>query len=136
MAALTLKKHPATRAAHYLYLLPFLPALQPLLVNYRMVDMIIYLAGIVLVLFLVIYGNHRPLLRSGREGLSLYLHYRHTAEYHPFSGMINYKRLSGNRITLYSKNHRPVILNMKKKDVEKLISRLEEENIHETENKK
>ena len=136
MAPLTLKKHPATRAAHYLYLLPFLPALQPLLVNYRMIDMIIYLAGIVLVLFLVIYGNHRPLLRVEPDRVCLYLHYRHNAEYHPFSGMIEYKRLSTSRITLFSKNQSPVILNMKKKDVEKLISRLEEKNIHATETEK
>ncbi len=70
MAALKIKKHPATRAAHYVFLLPFLPALQPLLVNYRMADMIIYLAGIVLVISLVIYGNQRPLLKSDETGFS------------------------------------------------------------------
>ncbi len=133
MAVLTVKKHPLTRAAHYLFLLPFLPALQPLLVNYRTADMIIYLSGIALVLFLVIYGNHQPLLKTERSGLNLFLHYRHNAEYHPFTGMKNYSRSRGSRISLYSVDHRPVILKMKKNDVDNLISILEEENIHEIE---
>ncbi len=133
MAALTLKKHPVTRAAHYIFLLPFLPALQPLLVHYRMVDMIIYLSGLVLVLFLVIYGNHRPLLSFDSRGINLFLHYRHNAEYHSFSHMISYKRISSSRISLRSKDHRPVVLKMKKKDVEILISRLEEKQIHASE---
>lgn len=102
MDSLVLKKHPLTRTAHYLFLLPFLPALQPLLVNYRLADMIIYAAGVVLVVFLVIFGNQRPLLRSGMGGLSLYLHYRHNAEYHPFNHMIGYRILSRNRISLVS----------------------------------
>ncbi len=135
MVALKIKKHPATRAAHYVFLIPFLPALQPLLVNYRMADMIIYLAGVVLVITLVIYGNQRPLLKSDETGLKLNLHYRHNAEHHPYSAMIGFKRLSSNRITLYSRDHQPVVLNMKKHDVEKLISRMEMENIHATETK-
>ena len=134
MAVLTAKKHAITRAAHYIFLLPFLPALRPLLVNYRLADMIIYISGILLVLFLVIYGNHRPLLKSDNRGLNLYLHYRHNAEYHPFSGLKNYRRLGNSRIKLYSADHRPVVLKMRKKDMKNLISLLEEENIHEIEN--
>jgi len=133
MAVLTVKKHPLTRAAHYIFLLPFLPALQPLLVHYRMADMVIFISGIILVLFLLIYGNHRPLLKTNDKGLNLYLHYRHSAEYHPFSGMKNYRRIGSSRIALYSEDHRPVILKMKKRDVENLINILEEENIHATE---
>ena len=134
MALLTAKKHALTRAANYLFLLPFLPALRPLLVNYQLADMIIYISGILLVLFLVIYSNHRPLLKSDNRGLKLYLHYRNNAEYHPFSGFKNYKCLGNSRIGLYSADHRPVVLKMRKKDVEDLISILEEENIHEIEN--
>ncbi len=130
MAVLTAKKHPLTRAAHYIFLLPFLQALQPLLVHYRMAYMIIYLSVIVLVLFLVIYGNHLPLLKTDSSGLNLFLHYRHNAEYHPFTGLENYRRSGSSRISLYSVDYRPVVLKMKKKDVEKLISILEEENIH------
>jgi len=129
----TVKKHPLTRAAHYIFLLPFLPALQPLLVHYRLADMIIFLSGIILVLFLLIYGNHRPLLKADAKGLNLYLHYRHNAEYHPFSGLRNYRRIGSSRIALYSMDYRPVILKMKKSDIEYLIALLEKENIHANE---
>lgn len=129
---LVLKKHPLTRAAHFVYLLPFVPTLQPLLVDYRLTDTIVYAAGIVLVLFLVIYSNQRPLVRSVSGGLNLYLHYRHSAEFHPFTDITAYKRLSGGRIVLYSRAHAPVKLYMNKKDTAAVISRLEEEQIHTT----
>jgi len=131
MPELTIRKHPLTRVAHYIFLLPFLPALQPLLVHYRKADVVIYLAGIVLVLFLIVYGNHLPLLKTTQNGLNIFLHYRHNAEYHSFKGLRNYKSLKGNRIILYSTDHRPVVLRMKKKDIENLIAVLKEENIHE-----
>jgi len=130
MAILVLKKHPATRAAHYLYLIPFLLTLHPLLVNFRAVDMIIYAAGLALVVFLVIYGNRQPLLRSESDGLNLYLHYRHNAEYHPYSQMLGYRRLTANRLSLESSNHSPVILNLTKHDVDQLVIKLEEEQVH------
>jgi len=130
MASLILKKRPLTRAAHYLYLTPFLPTLHPLLVNFRTADMIIYAAGLALVFFLVVYGNRQPLLRSESDGLNLYLHYRHNAEYHPYSQMRGYRRLAANRLSLESLNHSPVILNLTKHDVDQLIIRLEEEQVH------
>ena len=125
-----MKNHPVTRALHYLYLVPFLPALQPLLVNFRTVDMIIYLSGIVLVTFLVIYGNQRPLVRIGDDGLSLYLHYRHNAEIHPWSGITAYRRLASTRISIISRDHHPVKLRLKSADIDTLISRLNEEGIN------
>ena len=125
-----LKNHPLTRVLHYLYLVPFLPALQPLLVNFRTADMIIYLSGIVLVTFLVIYGNQRPLVRIGEEGLSLYLHYRHNADIHPWAGITAYRRLTPTRISIISRDHHPVKLRLKSADIDILISRLNEEGIH------
>jgi len=131
MAALVLKKHPITRAAHYLFLLPFLPALRPLMVNFQPSHMIIYVCGVLLVIFLIIYGNQQPLLRSGREGLSIYLHYRQNAEYHPFAGMVGYRRVGRRRITIYSEDHRPIVLTMNISDVDTLIELLKEEQVHE-----
>ena len=130
MVPFSLKKHPATRFAHYLYLLPFLPALRPLLINFSIRDMAIYLAGILLVVSLVIYGNQRPLIRAERDGLMLYLHYRHEAESHPFSGIRGWKRRSATRLTLESENHRPVTLRLKKTDADRLAALLEGEGIH------
>ncbi len=130
MAKDVLKNHPLTRTLHYLYLVPFLPALQPLLVNFRTVDITIYLSGVALVTFLVIYGNQRPLVRIGKDGLSLYLHYRHNAESHPWSGIDEYRRINMTRISIVSRGHQPVTLRLKKSDVDLLITRLEKEGIN------
>ena len=124
-----MKNHPVTRMLHYLYLVPFLPALQPLLVNFRTVDMVIYLSGVALVTFLVIYGNQRPLVRIGDDGLSLYLHYRHNAEIHPWSGITAYRRLASTRISIISRDHQPVKLRLKSADIDSLISHLNKEGI-------
>lgn len=130
MAKDALKNHPVTRLLHYLYLVPFLPALQPLLVNFRTVDMIIYLSGAALVTFLVIYGNQRPLVRVTSDGLNLHLHYRHKAENHPWSGISSYRRDSASKISIVSRDHHPVTLRLRKNDVDLIAARLEEEGIH------
>ena len=130
MAQRALKNHPVTQLAHYLFLLPFLPALQPLMVNFRTADMAVYLAGIVLVLSLVIYGNLRPLVLIETNRLCLHLHYRHNAEYHPYTLITDYKRLSGTRISIRSRDHQPVVLRLKASDIDTLIEKLEEEHIH------
>ena len=130
MSPLVLKKHPATRLFHYLYLIPFLPALRPLLVRFRVVDASVYLAGVVLVVFLVIYGNQRPLLRIENDRLLLYLHYRHDPESHPFSGIRKYRRRSQTRLTLESEGHRPVTLRLKRADADRLAAVLDGEGVH------
>ena len=129
MADMILKKHPLTRVLHYLFLLPFLPALRPLLVNYRLVDLLVYTVGVVLVVVLVIYGNHRPLVRIENDGIFLYLHYRHNAEYHPFGEISGYRRNSPGRLTIDSRNHKPVTLHLKRQDLETLVNTLKKENV-------
>ncbi len=130
MTPLVLKRHPVTRFVHYLYLLPFFPALRPLLVNFTIQDTSVYLGGIVLVTFLVIYGNKSPLVRVESDRLLLYLHYRHNAESHPFNGIRSCKRRSANRLTLDSKGFKPVSIRLKRTDADRLAARLKEEGIH------
>jgi len=131
MSDASLRKHPLVRAAHYLFLLPFVPALRPLLVNFRVVDMAVYGGGVILVIFLVVYGNHRPLVVLHSGHLSLYLHYRHTAEIHPFSQMEGFRRLKAHRVMLYSRDHRPVPLTLTRRNADALVSRLRKEGIPE-----
>ncbi len=130
MTGENLKNHPLTQLLHYLYLVPFLPALQPILVNFRPADTIIFLAGAFLVTFLVIYGNMRPLVHMDERGLSLFLHYRHNAEVHPWSGITGFTRLSSSRISIGFRSHQTVKLRLRKPDIDKLISRLEQEGIN------
>ena len=130
MAKDVLKNHPVTRILHYLFMVPFLPALQPLLVNYRGRDLVIYLCGVALVLFLVVYGNQRPLVRIGPDGIRLYLHYRHKPEFHAWKAIRYYNRPKTGKIRIVSSEQQPVSLRMESSDVELLIQRLEAEGIH------
>ena len=123
--AVILRKHPLIRASHYLFLLPFLPSLRPLLVHYQTADLIIYITGILLMTTLIVYGNHRPLLRIENQFITLYpLHGGH-AEYHSLTDISDCRRSSSGRITIYVRKHEPVTLKLRKRDIEKLISAIE-----------
>jgi len=130
MAELILNKHPLVRAAHYLFLLPFTVALWPLIINFRALDFTIYSLGFALILFLIIYGNRRPLITSDEHGLHLYLHHGREVEFHPFNHIINYYPMSNGRISIALKNDLPIILFLKRSDLKKLTDILEFENIH------
>lgn len=131
MASFSLKKHPATRAAHYLFLLPFLPALRPLLTRTDIVALAVYLTGFALVTILIVYGNHRPLLRADDYDLRLDLHYRHLWEIHPYTDIQGYERHSRTRLTLHSADHEPVVLRLSSQDAERLVEQLEAKNLHD-----
>lgn len=124
------RKHPLIRASHYLFLFPFLPSLPPLLVNYRSTDLIIYIIGFLVITALIVYGNHRPVVHIENRQMALYPHRGRHVEYHRFTDISNYRRNSANRITVYFRKHEPVTLNLKKRDIEELITTFEKENIN------
>ena len=130
MAAMVLKKHPITQIVNYCFLLPFLPALRPILINFRLIDIAIYGIGIILIIALIIYGNLRPLMLIEEKHLAIYLNYRHNIEIHPYREISAYKLFSPTRITLYSESQRPVSLLLKKSDMPILINTLKERNIN------
>jgi len=129
MTKLMLNKHPIVRAAHHLFLLPFAAALWPLIINFRILDFIIYSSGFSLILFLIIYGNHRPLLTSDGRGLHLHLHHGREVEFHPFGHIANYCLMRNSRISITLKNGPPIILFLRRNDLEKLIGLLAVEKI-------
>ncbi len=124
------RHHPLTRAFHYLFLLPFVPALQPLIIHYRLLDMMVYLCSAILVIVLVVYGNQRPLIRIEENRLCLFLHYRHNAEYHPFEHITGYTRRKGSWITIHSENHRPLPLHLEEADLNVLVAVLNHKCMH------
>lgn len=125
MAKLILNKHPAVRAAHYLFLLPFGAALWPLITNFRILDFIIYSLGFSLILFLIVYGNRRPLFTSDERGFYLYLHHGREIEFHPFDHIAGYYLMRNSRISIALKDDPPIILFLKRNDLKKLTEVLE-----------
>ncbi len=115
--------------AHYAFLLPFIPALQPLIVHYRLLDLAIYTVGALIVLFLIVYGNQRPYIRVDQKQLCLFLHYRHNAECHNFPNITGYRRTGTSKAVLYFREHRPVNLLLKPDDLNNLVNILNNNNI-------
>jgi hypothetical protein len=133
-SGIIIKNHPLTRAAHYMFILPFIPVLQALLINYNFRDTIIYFSGIMLVIILVIYANQRPLIELEEKVILIHPHYRHKAEVHPYTEIISYSIMNNKRIILNSENHKPIILFLTKNDLIKLKNKLASRGIHEKEN--
>ncbi|OQX28645.1 MAG: hypothetical protein B0D92_07820 [Spirochaeta sp. LUC14_002_19_P3] len=125
-----LKKHLLIRLAHYLFLLPFLPGIQPLRASHSSGDLAIYFTGIAVVLSLIIYGNQRPLVTLENDRISVYLNYRHITETLPYSSITAWKKLSPRRIRIIPRELKPIDLYMNSKNADVLINRFEKENIH------
>ncbi|MCG8453786.1 MAG: hypothetical protein MI717_11465 [Spirochaetales bacterium] len=130
MKAQNYKKPLQTRLGHFLFLLPFLPALRPLLVNFHLFSTLIYGLGMAIILTLIIIANRQPLLVAEERGLRLNLHYRHSAEFHPYDRILSFRRRGKRRIVIESLDHKPVSLTLAKLDTDRLIKILEQKNIH------
>ena len=129
---INLRQHPLTRFLHYAFLIPFLLCLRALLVNYSTLALIVYLAGFILVLVLIVYGNRHPLVQIQPNRLALFLNYNNKAEYFPWQEISGYTRISPVSIQLHSGSHQPISIKLGKTDVGILILKLESENIHAT----
>lgn len=114
---------------HYLFLLPFLPGIRSLITRHSTSDLVIYFSGFCLVLILIIFSNHKPLLTMEESRLSLYLNHRRTVAYLPYKEISAYRKLSSDRIRILSPNHHPVNLYIGRKDMNHLVDKLQEMNI-------
>ena len=84
-----------------------------------------------MILFLIIYGNRRPLLTSDERGLYLYLHHGREVEFLPFNHIDSYHLMKNSRISIALKGDPPIILFLKRSDLEKITEILRNEGTRE-----
>lgn len=129
MSSLIIKKNPASRLASYILLLPFIPAVRPLLARQELSELIVFGIGFVLTLLMIIYSNSKPYVRVADKNLYINLLYRYKPEIHKLSSIEKIQQKSSRSLILETSGFDPLEIKLRKKEMKKLIARLEEENL-------
>lgn len=125
-------KRPTRRILNFLFIFPFFLGLRPLFVNYRLLDTLIYLIGMLLILLLIIYNNTIPYIIYDDISLKILLSYREEREEHRFDSMLGFTLYGKRRIVLYSYDHKPLKIILKREDRNRFTKLLKGNNINES----
>lgn len=129
MKVYVFKKSLLYRFSAYLLLIPFIPAIRPLLNTHSTVDLVIFFCGIILSLSLILYSNNRPYIKITEKNLIVNLMYRHKPEIHYLSSIEKITLHSARKLTLYTDGFDPLDIRLGKKELIKLTELLEGKNI-------
>lgn len=124
-----IKKNLIFRLASYLLILPFIPALRPIIGTHSTGELIVFISGFALTLFLVIYSNNRPYIKMADRNLFIYLLYRHKPEIHGYGSIEEARIKSPRRMELRTGGFDPLDIHLSKKEMDKLCRFLEKEGV-------
>lgn len=129
MSSRIIKKNLIFRITSYFLILPFIPALRPIIGRHNLSELIIFITGFLLTLFLIIYSNNKPYIRVSDKNLFIYLLYRHKPEIHNFSAIEEVRIKSPRRLELRTVGFDPLDIRLGKKELEKLSTVLQNEGV-------
>jgi len=123
------KKNIIYRLSAYLLLLPFIPAVRPILNNYEIRDLAVFVSGFILTVVLIIFSNNKPYIRITDKNLYIYLVHHHKPEIHYLSSIKKVTVKSENLMTIYSKGFDPLEIRLSRKEQLVLLTMLEDKEI-------
>ncbi|MBB6478603.1 hypothetical protein [Spirochaeta isovalerica] len=129
MSERIIKKNLLSRFSAYLLILPFIPALRPLLNSHSTGELIIFILGFFLSLSLVIFSNTRPYLKITDDNLFVYLLYKYKPEIHEFGSIREIRILSPRKMVIDTKGFEPLDIRLRKKEISSLCDLLEAKGI-------
>lgn len=129
MSISVIKKNILSRLASYILLVPFVPAIRPILARHDNAELVLFISGFFLTLILIIISNNKPYIRLTEKNLFIFLLYRHKPEIHSFSSIESARLLTARRLVIQSKGFDPLDIRLRKREMERLTQRLEEEGI-------
>lgn len=118
-----------SRLLHFIYLLPILLGFRPLIIRFDLTVFILYSIGFLILLVMVIYSNSIPYVIYDKDGLYVLLEYREGREAHPYDQLLGYYRKKRRVLRIYSLEHKPLNLRIRKQEVERLIRLLESKGV-------
>ncbi|MCP4163765.1 MAG: hypothetical protein GY760_27205 [Deltaproteobacteria bacterium] len=121
------KKNLIYRLSAYLLLIPFLPGIRPILNNYKVIDLAIFVAGFLLMMILIIISNRKPYLTISDNTIRIYLIHSHKPEIHRFDSVKEIVIRNNRKLTLITEGFDPLEIRLNKKELTRLISILESE---------
>ena len=123
------KKNIIYRLFAYLLLLPFIPAVRPIINIHKTVELLIFIGGFLLTLLLIIYSNNKPYIVVTDKNLLIFLMYRHKPEIHMISSIEKLIKLTDRKLLLKTEGFDSLIIRLTIKEQMKFIELMEEKNI-------
>lgn len=123
------KKNIIYRLSAYLLLLPFIPAIRPILHDYEIRDLVVFISGFLLTIILIILSNNKPYLKITNKNLHIYLMHHHKPEIHFLSSIEKVIIRSDKKIIIYSEGFEPLEIRLSKKEQMELLTILEDRDI-------
>jgi len=123
------KKHNAARVFNFLFLIPFILAYRPLLVYFKLSEFLLYSAGIIVIIVIIIVSNRLPYVTIDGDRLILHLHYYQRPEVHFLEKVTLIEILTSHSLRVHSRDFRPVRLHLNPKDLKKLVNQLNKRNL-------
>ncbi|MBI9098853.1 MAG: hypothetical protein JEY91_10275 [Spirochaetaceae bacterium] len=124
------KKNIIYRISAYLLLLPFIPAVRPILNIHTTVELLIFIGGFLLTLLLIIYSNNKPYIVVTDKNLLIFLMYRHKPEIHMISSIEKLIKLTDRKLLLQTEGFDSLVIRLTIKEQMKFIELMEEKNIY------
>lgn len=129
MSKRVFKKNILSRGASYLLILPFIPAIRSILRENSPVDLVIFSAGLILTLALIIISNNKPYIRVSDGNLFIYLLYKHKPEIHDLHSVEKAGVISRRALSLKTEGFAPLEIRLGKKEMAELIESLKQEGV-------
>lgn len=119
MSHTIIKKNPFTRAASYLLLTLFIPTLRPILNHHNTSELVIYISGFFISLFLIVYNNNKPYIKISDEYIFIYLLYKYKPEIHSINSIEEIQLLTPRKLKIFSRDFDPLEIYLRKKEINK-----------------
>lgn len=110
------KRNLIYRLSAYLLILPFIPAMRPVLQSHSTADLIIFSSGFILTILLIIYNNNKTYIEITDKKLIIYLIYKHKPEIHHISSIERIVNKSPGKMTLITKGFAPLEIHLSRKE--------------------
>ncbi|MDA3811552.1 MAG: hypothetical protein PF518_14635 [Spirochaetaceae bacterium] len=123
------KKNLFYRLSAYLLILPFIPAVRPMLNYHETRDLIVFTSGLILTIFFIIFSNYKPYIKGTDKNILIFLTYRHKPEIHDFKDIERITVKTPKKIILYTKGFDPLEIRLNKKEQLKFIDLIDENEI-------
>ena len=130
MKVLVFKKSLLNRLSAYMLILPFIPAIRPILNKHSTAELIVFISGFILTVLLILYSNNKAYIRITENNLLIHLIYRHKPEIHHLSSIEKIIQHSQRKLTLKTRGFDPLEIRLNKKEMVNFLEVMENREIN------
>lgn len=123
------KKSFLYRFSGFLLLIPFIPAVRPIIEKHTTADLIIITCGFSLTVLLILFSNNKTYIKITEDKLIISLMYRHKPEIHHISSIEKIVQNSQKKITIKTKGFDSLEIRLNKKEILTFLEKMDEKDV-------